>query len=108
VATNMPSDVALEPVWVIEATYSEDAAERRAPVRGEHLERAASLRDAGTIIEVGAFADMTGSLLVLRAPDEEAALDVCREDVYWRTGVWTTLTARRFSRVVRPAELAGP
>jgi uncharacterized protein YciI len=51
---------------------------------------------------------MTGSLLVLRAPYEESALDVCREDVYWRTGVWTTLTARRFSRVVRPAELAGP
>jgi addiction module HigA family antidote len=62
-SAEMPPDVAIEPVFIIEATYAPDAAELRRPVRAEHLARAARLRDDGTIIEVGAYADMSASEL---------------------------------------------
>jgi uncharacterized protein YciI len=104
-AINPAPDVALEQIFVIEATYAPDAAETRKPFRAEHLARAAALRDAGTIIEVGAFADMSGSMLLVRAASEEEATALAREDVYMKNGVWVELRVRRFGRVVRPSEL---
>jgi uncharacterized protein YciI len=104
-ATDPAPDVALEPIFVIEATYAPDAAELRKPFRDDHLARAADLRDQGTIIEVGAFADMSGSLLLVRAASEEEATALAREDVYMKNGVWVELRVRKFGRVVRPSEL---
>lgn len=105
-ASHSPADVAIESVYVIEATYAPDAAETRVPFRAEHLARAADLRDAGTILEVGAFADMSGSLLIVRAADADAAAGIARSDVYMRNGVWVELRVRPFGRVCRPAEIA--
>ena len=104
-ATEPAPDVVLEPIFVIEATYAPDAAELRKPFRSAHLARAAELRDSGTIIEVGAFADMSGSLLLVRAASEEEATALAREDVYMKNGVWVELRVRKFGRVVRPSEL---
>jgi uncharacterized protein YciI len=104
-AANPLPDVALEQIFVIEATYAPDAVELRKPFRAEHLARAAELRDQGTIIEVGAFADMSGSLLLVRAETEEEATELARRDVYMRNGVWVELRVRKFGRVVRPSEL---
>ena len=50
-ASQLPPDVAIESVFVIEATYAPDAAETRVPLRAEHLARVAELRDAGTNVE---------------------------------------------------------
>ncbi|HXG40584.1 MAG TPA: YciI family protein [Candidatus Limnocylindrales bacterium] len=101
---DVPADVALETIYVIEATYAPDAAELRRPVRAEHLARIAALRDAGVILEGGGFADLSGSLLLVRAPDEAAALEIAWTDVYLRAGVWTEVRCRPFARVVRPGE----
>lgn len=90
---------AIENVWVVEATYAPDAAETRAPIRPAHLARIAALKAEGTIVEAGGFLDMSGSLLVVRAADEAAALDVVRQDVYMQHGVWVELRARAFGRV---------
>jgi uncharacterized protein YciI len=103
-ADEIPEGLAIETVWVVEATYGPDAAQRRAPVRAEHLRRIDALRQAGTIIEAGGFADMSGSLALIRATDEAAALAVVRDDVYTRSGVWTSFRARPLGRVVREAE----
>ena len=100
-----PSDVALEPIFAIEATYAPDAAETRQPVRPQHLARLADLRDRGIVIEAGGFADMSGSLLLVRAESEDEALALAREDVYMKNGVWVELRVRRFGRVVRQGEL---
>lgn len=97
--------VALEPIFAIEATYAPDAAETRQPVRPQHLARLADLRDRGIVIEAGGFADMSGSLLLVRAETEEEALAIARDDVYMKSGVWVELRVRRFGRVVREAEL---
>lgn len=103
--SEVPPNVAFESVFVIEATYAPDAAELRRPVRAEHLARLARLRDDGIILEGGAFADMSASMLIIRAPDEAAALAVARDDVYLRAGVWVELRARPFGRVIRPDEV---
>ena len=97
----------IESVWLIEATYAPDAAETRKPFRAAHLARLLELKDAGVIVEVGAFMDVSKSIALVRADSEEAALAVCRDDVYMKNGVWVELKVKRFGRVVRPSELAG-
>jgi uncharacterized protein len=104
-ADEIPEGLAIEPVWAVEASYAQDAAERRPAVRREHLTRVAALRAAGTIIEAGGYADMSGSLFLIRARDEVAAVAVLRDDVYMRAGVWTSIRARALGRVVRREEL---
>jgi uncharacterized protein YciI len=100
--SEIPADVVLEPVWLIEATCAPDAAVTRVPFRARHLARIAELRDAGVIIEAGGTADVTTSVMIVRAVDEEAALDIARGDVYTANGVWVAVRARPFGRVVRP------
>lgn len=96
----MTGPAALEQIWAVEATYCADVAERRTPFRAEHLARIVELKAAGVLIEAGAYADLSGSLILARGDTEEAVLQVCREDVYFREGVWTELRARPFGRVI--------
>jgi uncharacterized protein YciI len=101
----MPPNVAIEPVYVIEATYAADAAERRPAVRAEHLTRIAELRDQGVVIEAGGYADLSVAILIVRAANEDEALALARSDVYMRSGVWVDARAKPYGRVVRPADL---
>jgi uncharacterized protein len=103
---DIPEGLAIEPIWAVEATYGPDAAERRRAVRYEHVRRLGELRAAGIVIEAGGYTDMSGSLLLVRAPDEAAALAIFEADVYTSSGVWTSLRARVLGRVVRRDELA--
>lgn len=89
----------IEPIWFVEATYAPDAADTRVPFRAEHIARMQELKRAGVVVEVGAFADVTASIVLVRAADEQAALEICRADVYLRNGVWVELRARAFGRV---------
>lgn len=96
------SDAAeIESLWLVEATYAPNAAETRKPFRAEHLARLLDLKDAGVIVEVGAFMDVSASIALVRAESEAAALAVCRDDAYMRNGIWVELRARPFGRVVR-------
>lgn len=104
--TDIPNGVTIEPTWVIEATYALDAAETRGPFRARHLARIVELEEAGVIIEAGAFADMSGSIIIVRAPDEAAALEVVRADIYMANGVWVELRARPFGRVISSESVA--
>ena len=90
---------AIEPVWLVEATYAPDAAETRIPFRAEHIARLRDLKRQGIVVEAGAFADVSATIVVVRAETEQAALDLCRADVYLRNGVWVELRARQFGRV---------
>jgi uncharacterized protein len=98
-----PADVAIESIWLVEATYAPDAAETRKPFRAEHLARIVELRKAGVIVEAGAFADVSKSVVLVRAPTQDAALAICRDDIYLRTGVWVKLRARPFGLVTSAA-----
>jgi hypothetical protein len=100
-SSDIPAGIKIEPVFLVEARYAPDAAERRPAVRPGHLARIATLRAEGTIIEAGAFSDqLTSSILLVRAQDAEEALAIARADVYAAAGVWGEITARPFGRVV--------
>lgn len=103
--SELPDGAAIEPVFLIEASYGPDAAELRAPVRGEHLARVARLRDEGVVIEAGGLTDMSGSVFIVRAADAAAARAIAEADVYVRAGVWVEIRVRPMGRVCRPDEL---
>ena len=100
--TDQPTNATIEPTWLIEATYAPDAAETRVPFRARHLAHLVELMDAGIVLAAGAFADVTASIIVVRAADEAAALDIARSDIYMANGVWVEVRARPFGLVVRP------
>ena len=89
----------LEQVWLVRATYAPDGAEMRAPFRAAHLARAAELVARGVVVEIGAYTDVSESIVLIRAASEEEALAVCREDVYMQNGVWVELRAKPFGRL---------
>jgi uncharacterized protein YciI len=97
-----PSPATLEPIWFVEATYAPDAAERRAPFRAEHLTGVVARLGAGAYVTVGAFLDVSSSVLLVRADSERAAIDLVSDDVYMRNGVWVEVRARAFGLVSRP------
>jgi uncharacterized protein YciI len=94
-----PNVPTLEPVYLVEATYVANAAEARAPFRPAHLAHLTVLKGSGVVVEAGAYADASASLLMLRAATENEALDLCRADVYWQNGIWVDLKARAFARL---------
>ena len=89
----------LERAWLVTATYAPDAEETRVPFRAAHLANAARLTAQGVIIEIGAFTDVSASILVIRAESEQAAIEICRRDVYMQNGVWVELRAKPFGRL---------
>jgi uncharacterized protein len=97
--TDVAPASAIETVWLVQATYAPDAAETRVPFRGAHIARMRELMAAGVVVEVGAFTDMSGSVVILRAGSEAEAIEVCRQDVYMRNGVWVELRAKPFGRI---------
>jgi uncharacterized protein YciI len=99
-SSEIPPGVSVEPVFLVEAQYTSDAAARRPAVRAEHLARIVQLMRDGTVVAGGAYSDaMTSSLLLVRAEDTDAALAVARADVYVRAGVWGDISARPFGLV---------
>lgn len=106
-ASDVPEGFSIEPIFVIEAAYAPDAAERRPAYRAEHLARLAALRDSGVVVEAGAFADLSGALILVRAGDEATVRELAVSDVYMRSGIWVDFRIRPFGRVRRSAEIAG-
>lgn len=100
--TDQPTNAKIEPTWLIEATYAPDAAETRVPFRARHLSWLVELMDAGIVLAAGAYADVSASIVVVRAADEQAALEIARSDIYMANGVWVEVRARPFGLVVRP------
>jgi uncharacterized protein YciI len=100
--TEIPPGVTVETIYVVEVSYSPDAAAKRPAVRPEHLTRVARLMDEGRLIEAGGYLDFSTALLLVRAASEEEAAALIRDDVYIRSGVWIDdVRARAFGRVVR-------
>jgi len=101
IPTDTATAVTIELVWLVEATYAPDAADTRVPFRAEHLSGIQSRKDAGVYIEAGAFADVSASVVLVRAADEAEAIAIVSDDVYLRNGVWVEIRARQFGRVTR-------
>jgi uncharacterized protein (DUF952 family)/uncharacterized protein YciI len=97
---DVPAGVRVETIYVVEATYGPEAERLRPAARPEHLEHIGELLRSGQVIEAGGYLDFSSAILLVRASGEDEALDLFRDDVYIRTGVWTDLRARALGRVV--------
>lgn len=102
----MNSEVAgpIEVVWCVQATYAPNGAAARAPFRAEHIARLQRLKAEGTIIEAGAFTDVSSTVMIIRAATEDEVWALARDDVYMRNGVWVEIRVRPFGRVRDQAE----
>jgi uncharacterized protein len=101
---DIPEGLTVETVYVVEISYTPDAREKRSAVRLEHLTRVGRLLADGTLVEAGGFLDFSGAMLIVRAPSAEAAVELIRDDVYVRSGVWLDdARARPFGLVVPTA-----
>ena len=96
----VPEDVQIETVWVVEVPYTPEAPERRPKLRRAHLTRIARLIREGVVIEAGGVADFSKAVLLIRANTEAEVLALIAEDVYTSGGVWHSPTARAYGRVV--------
>ncbi len=101
--SEMPPGAAIERIFVVEADYGPDVAQRRPPVRTAHLERSLHLHRERVIVETGAFTDLSGSLVMIRAEDERAVRDIIESDIYWSAGVWVRYRVREFGLLVESA-----
>ena len=96
----LPDDVEIETIWVVEVPYTAEARERRPPLRRQHLSRIARLIREGRIVEAGGTADFHHAVLLIRGSSEAEVLALIDEDVYTSGGVWHSPVARPFGRVV--------
>jgi uncharacterized protein YciI len=103
--TPMPSGAAspTEPTWYVEATYAPDAAETRTPFRAEHLAGVRAKLADGRYAMAGAYADISASVVIVRAASEAEAVALVSDDVYLRNGVWVEIRARPFGLVMPAA-----
>ena len=97
----IPDGLTVETVYVVEISYTPEAATRRPALRPQHLERIGRLLAEGRIVEAGGYLDFSAALLMVRASSEAEAIALVRDDVYVREGVWLDdARARAFGRVV--------
>ena len=81
--------------------YVENAVERRAPFREEHLRLAGEAKARGEILMGGAFADpVDGALLVFRVDDPSVVEAFVRSDPYVKNGIVTRWRIRPWTVAV--------
>lgn len=81
--------------------YVENAVERRAPFREEHLRLAGEAKARGELLMGGAFADpVDGALLLFRVDDPSVVEAFVRNDPYVKNGIVTRWRIRPWTVVV--------
>lgn len=77
--------------FVLWGTYCENALEKRAPFRDEHLARLKALKEQGTLITLGPTEGSTHVFGIFEAGELQEVRNLLEKDVYWREGIWTSL-----------------
>jgi uncharacterized protein YciI len=81
--------------------YVENAVERRAPFREEHLGLARAAQERGELLMAGAFADpVDGAALVFKGETPAAAESFVRDDPYVKGGLVTRWRVRPWTLVI--------
>ena len=70
----IPDDVEIESIYVVEVPYTPEAPDRRPPLRRRHVARIARLIREGRIIEAGGTADFDHAVLLIRGSSEAEVL----------------------------------
>lgn len=77
--------------FVLWGTYCENALEKRAPFRDEHLSRLATLKQEGTLITLGPTENSTHVFGIFEGESRDQILALLHQDVYWLQKIWTEL-----------------
>ena len=77
--------------FVLWGTYCENALEKRAPYREEHLAGLQRLKDDGILVTLGPTEGSTHVFGIFEGTDIAQIRDLLEQDVYWREGIWTAL-----------------
>ena len=81
--------------------YVENAVEKRAPYRQEHLQLAKAAKGRGDLVMAGAFADpVDGAAFVFQAEDASVAEAFVKADPYVANGIVTGWRIRPWTVVV--------
>ncbi len=77
--------------FVLFGTYCENAIEKRAPFREQHLSRLTKLKDEGILITLGPTKCTRYVFGVFNAKTLKELKIILEEDIYWKEGIWTSL-----------------
>ena len=77
--------------FVLWGTYCENALEKRAPFRKEHLNRLSILKEEGMLITLGPTKCTSHVFGIFEASSLDIVKKLVKEDVYWTEGIWTSL-----------------
>ena len=75
--------------FVLWGTYCEDALEKRAPFREEHLNRLSNLKEQGVLITLGPTKCSRYVFGIFQAVNLQTVRGLIKEDIYWKKGIWT-------------------
>ena len=76
--------------FVLWGTYCENAFEKRAPFRDEHLNRLSILKQKGILITLGPTKCTRYVFGIFEATSLDVVKKLIEEDVYWQEGIWTS------------------
>ena len=77
--------------FVLWGTYCEDALEKRAPFREEHLNRLSTMKERGILITLGPTKCSRYVFGIFEATSSDVVKEILQDDVYWKEGIWTSL-----------------
>ena len=75
--------------YVLWGEYCENALEKRAPFREEHLSRLAKLKKEGKLITLGPTKCSRYVFGVFKEKRLDIVINLIEEDIYWKEGIWT-------------------
>ena len=78
-------------LFVLWGRYCENALEKRAPFREEHLARLSILKEQGHLITLGPTKCSRYVFGIFQATSLDEVNQLVKEDVYWKEGIWTSL-----------------
>jgi len=77
--------------FVLWGTYCDNALEKRAPYREEHLAGLQQQKESGVLITLGPTQDSTHVFGIYEAESQQAVEQAVKNDTYWRHGIWTAV-----------------
>lgn len=96
----LPQGARIEQIWLVEVPYTPEAPQLRPALRHQHLARMMRLKVQERVIEVGGTADMSKSVLLMRATGEDEIRELVADDVYTSGGVWGPPSIVGYGRLV--------
>lgn len=85
--------------FVMWGSYCENALEKRAPYRADHLEGLTSQKEQGVLVALGPTVDNTKVFGIYEAEEEAVVRQLVEGDPYWKNSIWTEYEVYAWNQV---------